>query len=637
MLRPASGPLRVRGRDKTLTEFREFQDGELIAGTRYRVVRLIGVGGMGSVYEVEHIELGKRFVLKALLRELARREDLVARLRNEWRALARLQHASIVNVTDAGTSGSGVPFYVMERLDGDTLAVHLKQKRRLHVLEAVVISTQVLDALSAAHDIGIIHRDVKPANIFLVGGGGGVKLLDFGVAKIADATSVVTARGIAVGTPRYMSPEQARGERVDGRSDVYATGLILFEMIAGVGPYDDARDANELLLAHLAREAPALSTLVMGVAPELERILASMLAKDCRARPAHARIVAEQLREFAARYRQPPATDAPTVAANYGATTVVGPKPNSGQKHDPPTRPDGVAQGASSTDLGSSDVSLTRPMQVQNTTQVTLTVNSSETLSTSAVPNTTYVSTPAFDGSTTLEMATLVPAYTPAVPGVSSSPSVYPPVERPERTEMLGEFTPAMPADAIVTRTQVPLVEVARLSSLTPPPVVDAGRQSAGFAPRPQRFRRFAALAAGGLALLVVVGVVARRQGLGAPARAAAGSSTAPGVAVPAAAAPIAVKAPRSEPAPSAPLAVPAPVAVASVASDLRPIHDFSVIPAANPSKPVAVAAPVTAQPGAVPAKAGPFLRAIAAAPVTPAAPKQKPKHVVSALPASGL
>ncbi len=188
-----------------MTEFREFQDGEVIAGTRYRVLSLIGVGGMGSVYEVEHIELGKRFVLKALLRELSRRDDLVQRLRNEWRALARLQHANIVNVTDAGTSANGVPFYVMERLDGDTLAAVLRQKRRLHVLEAVNIAASVLEALSAAHDIGVIHRDVKPANVFIVNGGG-VKLLDFGIAKIADATSVVTARGLAVGTPRYMSP-----------------------------------------------------------------------------------------------------------------------------------------------------------------------------------------------------------------------------------------------------------------------------------------------------------------------------------------------------------------------------------------------------------------------------------------------
>ncbi len=273
MLAASSGPSLARGRGKSLTESREFQDGEVVAGTRYRVIRLIGVGGMGSVYEVEHVELGKRFVLKSLLRELARREDLAQRLRNEWRALARLQHPNIVNVTDAGTSNGGIPYYVMERLDGDTLAAVLRKKGRLHVLEAVHVTAAVLDALSAAHDIGIIHRDVKPANVFLVTGGG-VKLLDFGIAKITDATSVVTARGIAVGTPRYMSPEQARGERVDGRSDLYASALILFEMIAGVGPFDDVHDANELLLAHLARDVPSLSALVTGVSPELERIVA---------------------------------------------------------------------------------------------------------------------------------------------------------------------------------------------------------------------------------------------------------------------------------------------------------------------------------------------------------------------------
>ncbi len=104
---------------------REFSDGEIVAGTRYRIVALIGAGGMGSVYDVEHVELGKRFVLKAMLRELAGRKDLVARLRQEWRALARLEHPNIVNVTDAGTSDTGVPFYVMERLDGETLAARL--------------------------------------------------------------------------------------------------------------------------------------------------------------------------------------------------------------------------------------------------------------------------------------------------------------------------------------------------------------------------------------------------------------------------------------------------------------------------------------------------------------------------------
>ncbi|MEB2324985.1 MAG: serine/threonine protein kinase, partial [Sorangiineae bacterium] len=122
---------------------REFEDGEAIAGTRYRVVALIGEGGMGAVYEVEHVELGKRFVLKAMQRELAQREDLVARLRQEWRALARLEHPNIVGVTDAGTSGTGVPFYVMERLEGETLSARLARMGPLPLEEALEIGSGI--------------------------------------------------------------------------------------------------------------------------------------------------------------------------------------------------------------------------------------------------------------------------------------------------------------------------------------------------------------------------------------------------------------------------------------------------------------------------------------------------------------
>jgi len=483
MLQRTSGRRRARDRGSNLTEFREFQDGEDIAGTRYRVLSLIGVGGMGSVYEVEHTELGKRFVLKALLRELSRRDDLVQRLRNEWRALARLQHANIVNVTDAGTSGGGVPFYVMERLDGDTLASLLRRKRRLHVLEAVNIAASVLEALSAAHEIGIIHRDVKPANVFIVKGGG-VKLLDFGIAKIADASGVVTARGLAVGTPRYMSPEQARGERVDGRSDVYASALILFEMIAGVGPFDDARDSNQLLLAHLARKAPPLSSLVAGVSPELEQILASMLAKDCRQRPAHAREAAERLRSFARRQRSAPTTGATTTQAAYGAPTV----------------PAG--------DTIRPDDTLTQRISLSPTsTQATLAVTAGDAFSISSVPNTTFESLPSFDGTTTLQMS-IAPTHTQSS---VSQPNASAP-ESPERTEMLGEVpVPLEPPD---TRTHVPLPEQVRPLSITPPPVVDTGRGESSKVSPWLRMGRWAGLAAAGLGLLIATGFVLRQAAL---------------------------------------------------------------------------------------------------------------------------
>ena len=595
MLRSSSGPAPARGRSKILTESREFQDGELIAGTRYRVIRLIGVGGMGSVYEVEHIELGKRFVLKSLLRELARREDLAQRLRNEWRALARLQHPNIVNVTDAGTSNNGIPFYVMERLDGDTLAGVLRQKRRLHVLEAVHITAAVLDALSAAHDIGIIHRDVKPANVFLVTGGG-VKLLDFGIAKINDVTSVVTARGIAVGTPRYMSPEQARGERVDGRSDLYAAALILFEMVAGVGPFDDVRDANELLLAHLARDVPSLSALVMGVSPELERIVARMLAKDCRERPAHARDGAQLLRDFAASQRITPATDAPTGRANYGAATLAAAQRSTPNPiHDSVTRAEGAARNRA-TDLSASDQALTRRMDVPpDTTQVTLSTNTAEAFSVSPAPNTTLVTPPSFDGSTTQRMTPAHP-HAPSSPASWVSPASsrtigYPPVERPERTEMLGEFTPPLPTDAQPTNTRVPVPERVRPVSLTPPPVVDAGRQEA---PPPPKRGRVAAFGAVGLAALVLGAFFATRAFT--PNHAVLHAANIPTVtvaqpptrvttpvavaALPAAATPVVVTASASAPAPAITLpAVPPLAPVSAVISSGKPLPAAASMP----------------------------------------------------------
>jgi eukaryotic-like serine/threonine-protein kinase len=510
MLHSASSRPRARHRGSNLTEFREFQDGEVIPGTRYRVLSLIGVGGMGSVYEVDHTELGKRFVLKALLRELSRRDDLVQRLRNEWRALARLNHANIVTVTDAGTSTTGVPFYVMERLDGDTLAEFLRQKRRLPVSEAVNIAACVLEALSAAHDIGIIHRDVKPANVFIASGGG-IKLLDFGIAKIADSSGVITARGLAVGTPRYMSPEQARGDSVDGRSDIYASALILFEMIAGVGPFDDARDSNELLLAHLARETPLLSSMVGGVPPELDQILLNMLAKDCRQRPAHAREAAERLRNFAFRQRSGPATDAPTVEASYAAATVNSAEPRPrvpSPVHQAVTRAEGAARSSPPSAESPSDDALTlqRSSSPPGTTQVTLSVTTGAAFSVSAVPNTTFVSAaPALDGSTTMPMPTAAKRSAFPLPEPSQSRA-----SGPERTEMLGEFSLPAPVEPPATRTRVPLPDRARPVSITPPPVVDTVRVEKSAA-RAARFGRWAGLSAAALGFLLVTGFVLRR------------------------------------------------------------------------------------------------------------------------------
>ena len=634
MLHLARGRLYARDRGRHLNEFREFHDGEVILGTRYRVLSLIGVGGMGSVYEVEHVELGKRFVLKALLRELSRRDDLVQRLRNEWRALARLQHANIVNVTDAGTSGTGVPFYVMERLDGDTLAEVLRQKRCLHVLEAVHIAACVLEALSAAHDIGIIHRDVKPANVF-IGSGGGVKLLDFGIAKIADATGVVTARGLAVGTPRYMSPEQARGERVDGRSDIYASALILYEMLAGVGPFDDVHEANELLLAHLAREAPPLSSFLPGVSPELEQLVAGMLSKDCRQRPAHAREAAEKLRNFAERQRTSPATDAPTAQAPYSAETVTAPpRPARIARpiNDALTRPEGAARHRFARDANLSDDALTQPIALSPaTTQVTLSISTGESFAASPVPNTTFVSPPSFDGTTTLQMSTVPRSAAGATSGHGSvpPPPSHAPGVRPERTEILDELPVPNGFELADTRTQVPLVE-RRPPSITPPPMVDTGRPVSPA--NGQRVGRWAAFAALGLVGVAVVGLAVRKSTVSGGAPTAVSTATVSASKVSAE-----VPSVAADPRPETP-AAPAPAPVADSAASAAPPTPVSAASssAAVPSGSAANSRPIMNVKALNQASLGHRTRGPAAA-GGPAARNLTPRSTSPALPQSGL
>jgi serine/threonine protein kinase len=323
--RRAAGAERVRNS--------EFKAGDLIPGTRYRVLGLLGVGGMGSVYEVEHTELGKRFVLKMLLSQLAPREDLVARLRNEQRALGRLEHPNIVAVTDAGVTSANAPYFVMERLDGETLGARLFRSGILPVREAIDIAAGVLDGLAAAHQIGVVHRDIKPQNIFIAAKNNEPKILDFGVAKVADKSGAITARGVAVGTPRYMSPEQASGDALDGRSDVYAVGLLLFECVVGKGPFDDARDANEMLLAHLSHVAPRLSLRARAITPELDDFVARLLAKDREQRPRSAGEAAAALRALAKTYAE---------AQNQGFAPFTL-RLNPGGERAPTTHADGVA------------------------------------------------------------------------------------------------------------------------------------------------------------------------------------------------------------------------------------------------------------------------------------------------------
>jgi serine/threonine-protein kinase len=277
---------------------REYQDGDIVPGTPYRVVALLGAGGMGSVYEVEHIELGRRYVLKSLLRTLTSRQDLIARMRNEWRSLGQLQHPNIVDILNAGVTADNVPYYVMERLEGETVRDRIQREGKIAIDEAARIARGTLFGLAAAHAIGVIHRDIKPANVFLTRDGA-VKVLDFGVAQVRrqEGDQKITAQGLAIGTPRYMSPEQASGDTADARSDLYATGLLLFEMIAGEGPFDDLGDTSQQMLAHLNRPARPLSKLA-EVPPELEAIVRRALAKKPQERPRSAEYMAAELTPF---------------------------------------------------------------------------------------------------------------------------------------------------------------------------------------------------------------------------------------------------------------------------------------------------------------------------------------------------
>jgi eukaryotic-like serine/threonine-protein kinase len=597
-------PERTRGPNphapKRVSDYREFQDGEVVPGTRYRVKRLIGSGGMGRVYEVEHIELGKRFVLKALQRELSRREDLVARLRNEWRALARLEHPNIVNVTDAGTSDNGVPFYVMERLEGETLSALLHRRRRLMPQQALAIAAGILEGLHAAHQIGVVHRDVKPPNIFLTAPTQ-VKVLDFGIAKIRDAKDVITARGIAVGTPRYMSPEQAHGTAVDARSDIYATALMLFEMVSGVGPFDDAKDHNELLLAHLGRKAPLLSSICV-VAPELDAIVAGMLAKDPRERPSSAQQVAETLRALSQRYVSYAGSEAPTVNAPARSVSAEPPTRVEGRRASQPapaaTRPDGVAAFGRATPSG--ETTTVQPALEIATTAVHVLPNSTVT---QRLPDATQA-TPALYGSDTLvDPLTKAPTFVPQA--------------APEHTEMLLAAPPApgarAPTDPGPTRTAVPLAEA---PNLTPPPVVPS---LSLVPPKPARSGKTFGFVAAGLALLLLLAfgmLVLRRgyAGVAAPSHAAAS----PAVQSPK---PLAVPAAGPEP------AAPQPPGAAST---LAPV----VVVAPNPA-PVEAAAPATL-PSVTSrnvSKKHAFLGS-EAAPAIPPAPKAQPH---AAMPSSGL
>jgi serine/threonine-protein kinase len=209
--------------------------GQVLAG-RYQVQGLLGEGGMGAVYRVTHTTLGKQFAVKVLRSDLARDAELSQRFMREARAMARINNPNVIQVTDFGELDDGRPFFVMELLTGRSLSTLLRE-RSVSPSAALVIARRVAEALAAAHSSGIIHRDLKPDNVSVEPGSLQVKVLDFGLAYIV-GSSRLTQRGVVFGTPQYMSPEQASGGAVDHRADIYALGIVLYEMLAGKVPFE---------------------------------------------------------------------------------------------------------------------------------------------------------------------------------------------------------------------------------------------------------------------------------------------------------------------------------------------------------------------------------------------------------------
>ncbi|MEV5750780.1 TerD family protein [Actinoallomurus sp. NPDC052308] len=310
-----------------------------LLGGRYRLVRQLGEGGMGQVWEAQDETLGRRVAVKVislLAGGGGRGDEARARFLREARITARLQHPNIVTVHDlgeTGTEGDRVPFLVMELVRGEGLDA-IRRRGAVTLPEAARWGAQICDALADAHNAGIMHRDIKPSNI-LITPSGIVKVLDFGVARAADPYATadrITQTGFIVGTPPYMAPEQARG-LPEPRSDLYALGCLLFELITGRLPFQ-APDTVGYLSAHLTQEPPAPSSVAPDTPPAWNDLVLTLLHKDPTQRYPNATDLAQALRRLDhAPEPRPPAHDGTRPFTTPGTTplppVVSAPGPNS--------------------------------------------------------------------------------------------------------------------------------------------------------------------------------------------------------------------------------------------------------------------------------------------------------------------
>jgi len=299
--------------------------GEVI--NNYRVMSLLGEGGMGAVYLAEHPFMGRKAAIKVLRRDLAEDRGLVERFMNEARAANAIRHPNIIDIIDVGRTPSGVPYLMMELLEGQSLAKRISEAGQLPVGEAIEIGAQTAGALAAAHSKGIVHRDLKPDNLFLVPddsrpGGMRVKVLDFGIAKLRGDLTNVSARtqaGALMGTPPYMSPEQCRGlsDEIDHRTDIYALGIILYELLCGKPPFV-SEGWGDIVLAHLTKAPEPPTSKNPSIPRELESTILVALSKKREERWS-------SMTEMQAALRASPVTIPPGTVAPRATITAVTP------------------------------------------------------------------------------------------------------------------------------------------------------------------------------------------------------------------------------------------------------------------------------------------------------------------------
>ncbi|MDB4989452.1 MAG: serine/threonine protein kinase [Myxococcaceae bacterium] len=295
--------------------------------SRYRILRKIGEGGMGIVYEAIHVVIEKSVALKVLREDFTHREDVVERFRQEAKSASRIGHENIIDISDFGVTPGGQNFFVMELLLGRDLAEELELRGPLPPRRAVAIVLQCAKALEAAHAKGIVHRDIKPENVFLVQRDTGedfVKIVDFGIAKMSDVATgraapgrKVTGSGMIFGTPEYMSPEHAAGRALDHRVDIYALGIILYELLTGQPPFMGDTFMGILTL-HMFEQAPPLRTTfpACSAPPELEQLVLRAIAKNPDERPQSMGAFALELSQLLP-YLSSPASQPPPGTLTY--------------------------------------------------------------------------------------------------------------------------------------------------------------------------------------------------------------------------------------------------------------------------------------------------------------------------------